>query len=238
MAYDTQGGDTQPDPSGSGIYVGRDGHWYDQFGNDLGASGQAAAPAIAHQPVPLTHPTASGGTTTTSGVGMSTTDPNYWSNLSTGIFGAMPTIPQAPAFHYDAFNAPAPYALPSGEDVLKQDPGYQFRLDQGTGAIQHSAAARGVLNTGGTLKDLLNYGQSAGSQEYSNAADRSLNTYQTNFSDALNAWLANAGNAFNTYNTNYSTQYQNPYLAAMGQYQQKVGNQGQLFGQQLSTATG
>src|SRR5690349_4486046 len=32
-------------------------------------------------------------------------------------------------------------------------PGYQFRLDEGNRAIQNSAAAKGMLMSGGTLKD-------------------------------------------------------------------------------------
>jgi hypothetical protein len=52
------------------------------------------------------------------------------------------------------------------------DPGYQFRLDQGRDALEGSAAARGGLLSGGTLKALTNYGQQAGSQEYQSAYQR------------------------------------------------------------------
>ena len=155
----------------------------------------------------------------------------------TAIFGDMPAIPKAPPFYYAPFQAPAPFSAPSGQDVLTADPGFAFREGQGLQELQQSAAAQGVLNTGGTLQDIVNYGQQAGSQEYANAYNRAQGTYQTNFNDALNAWLANAGNAFQTYTTNYNTQVQNPYLAAWGQYQQGVGNQNQLFQQQFQTAT-
>lgn len=55
---------------------------------------------------------------------------------------------------------------------FEADPGYQFRLDEGSKAIERSAAARGGLNSGSTMKSLLNYGQNAASQEYNNAFNR------------------------------------------------------------------
>ena len=52
------------------------------------------------------------------------------------------------------------------------DPGYAFRMSEGQRAVESSAAARGGLLSGGTGKALVNYGQEAGSQEYSNAYNR------------------------------------------------------------------
>ena len=66
----------------------------------------------------------------------------------------------------------------TGQDIY-DDPSYQFRLQQGQDAIQSSAAAKGGLLTGATLKALQNYGQDAASQEYSNAYNR-FNADQTN----------------------------------------------------------
>lgn len=70
-----------------------------------------------------------------------------------------------------------------------QDPGYQFRVAQGLKAIQNSAAARGGALSGGTLKGITDYSSGAASQEYNNAFNRSLSTYQTN----QNALLSRAG---------------------------------------------
>ena len=66
----------------------------------------------------------------------------------------------------------------TGQDIYS-DPSYQFRLQQGQDAIQSSAAAKGGLLTGATLKALQNYGQESASQEYSNAYNR-FNADQTN----------------------------------------------------------
>ena len=45
-------------------------------------------------------------------------------------------------------------------------PGYQFRLDQGLKAIERSAAARGGLRSGATMKALNDYAQGTASDEF------------------------------------------------------------------------
>jgi hypothetical protein len=64
---------------------------------------------------------------------------------------------------------------------FNKDPGYQFRMDQGSQALQRSAAARGGLMNGGTLKALDRYGQDYASNEYSNAYSRFNNDQTTRF---------------------------------------------------------
>ena len=54
----------------------------------------------------------------------------------------------------------------------EQDPGYQFRMQEGMKAINNSAAARGMGNSGATLKALTRYGQDYASNEYNNAYNR------------------------------------------------------------------
>lgn len=61
---------------------------------------------------------------------------------------------------------------PFGMDQFKADPGYAFRLSEGTKALERSAAARGGLLSGGTGKALQRFGQEMGSQEYTNAFNR------------------------------------------------------------------
>lgn len=48
------------------------------------------------------------------------------------------------------------------------DPGYKFAVDQGVQAIDRSAASRGILNSGATLKALDTFGQGQASQQYGN----------------------------------------------------------------------
>lgn len=86
-------------------------------------------------------------------------------------------LKDAPTFTFDAFQAP-------GAQGMYADPGYQFRLDQGRQALEQSAAGKGTLRTGGSLKDLMTYGQNMASQEYSNVFNRALQGYNTNFNTA------------------------------------------------------
>lgn len=51
-------------------------------------------------------------------------------------------------------------------DAFRNTPGYQFRLDEGRKQLDASAAARGSLNSGATLKALTQYGQGVADQGY------------------------------------------------------------------------
>lgn len=57
----------------------------------------------------------------------------------------------------------------------QQDPGYQFQLQQGQNAINSAAAARGMGNSGATLKALAGYNQQMASNAYDKAYDRESN---------------------------------------------------------------
>lgn len=62
------------------------------------------------------------------------------------------------------------------------DPGYGFRMSEGMKALERSAAARGGLLSGATLKGAQRFGQDLASQEYMNA----FNRYQANRAAQLN----------------------------------------------------
>lgn len=59
-----------------------------------------------------------------------------------------------------------------GMQQFQADPGYAFRLAEGQKALERSAAARGGLLSGGTMKATQRYGQDLASQEYQNAFNR------------------------------------------------------------------
>lgn len=59
-----------------------------------------------------------------------------------------------------------------GMDQFQQDPGYAFRMSEGMKALERSAAARGGLLSGATLKGAQRYGQDLASQEFTNAFNR------------------------------------------------------------------
>ena len=64
---------------------------------------------------------------------------------------------------------------PFGTEQFQADPGYAFRLSEGMKALDRTAAARGGLLSGATLKGAERYNQDLASQEYTNA----FNRYQT-----------------------------------------------------------
>jgi hypothetical protein len=75
----------------------------------------------------------------------------------------------------------------------QNDPGYQFRLQQGQQALQNSAAARGGLLSGNTAQAEQQYGQNYASNEYQNVYNRAMQQYQQNYGIFEN-------NQANTYN--------------------------------------
>jgi hypothetical protein len=117
-----------------------------------------------------------------------------------------------PAFNAPQFQWNEEFRAPSYTEA-EQDPGYLFRVNEGRRALEQSAAGRGTLRTGGTLKDIVNYGQNAASQEYGNVFDRYSQGYNTRF---------------NTERDKYNFQYQ----GAKDQYSPK------LFEWQTKTAFG
>jgi hypothetical protein len=94
-----------------------------------------------------------------------------------------------------AAQAPAPFSFKDFN--LNDDPGYQFRMDQGQQALQRSAAAQGGALGGGALKAIARYGQDYASGEFNNAYNRALGTYNTNFTNAFNTYNSDQGNLFN-----------------------------------------
>ena len=76
-------------------------------------------------------------------------------------------------FRADKFEAP-------GFDDVGKDPGYQFRVAQGTKAIERSAAQRGGLFSGRTGAALQEFGQQSASQEYDKVYGRALDQYKIN----------------------------------------------------------
>jgi hypothetical protein len=103
--------------------------------------------------------------------------PSWWTPPPTFT---PPVYKQAPAFQ-----------APTLEEALNE-PGYKFSAQEGEKALERSAAARGVLGTGGTLKDILSWGQQFAQQQYGSVWDRARQKY------ALD----------------YTSQYADPYAAA------------------------
>lgn len=101
---------------------------------------------------------------------------------------------------------------------LQNDPGYQFRMQEGQRALQRSAAARGGLNSGAFAKALTQYGQDYASNEYNNAYNRFTND-QTNRFNRLSSIAGlgqNANAQLGTLGANYAGQVGNNLTGLAG----------------------
>lgn len=109
-----------------------------------------------------------------------------------GPAGAIPTGAQNAMIGGDVNSADfGKYARDFGMADYQADPGYAFRLSEGMKALDRTAAARGGLLSGATLKGAQRYGQDMASQEYQNA----FNRYQVNRANQLNPLQSLAGQA-------------------------------------------
>lgn len=96
-----------------------------------------------------------------------------------------------------AINQLAGETVPSFQaptNVTEQnDPGFQFRLQQGQKALEQSAAARGSVLSGATAKAINDYAQGSASSEYGNVYNRAMNEYNTNVLGPYNRLSSLAG---------------------------------------------
>jgi hypothetical protein len=135
-----------------------------------------------------------------------------------------------------SFNAPgllAPWTGSYQAPNLTDDPGFQFRLQEGQKALERSAASKGTLLTGGTLKDLAGFSQGLASQEYGAADARAFR----NYGNDQNAFWTNQNNAFNKLNpmVGYGLQAAGQGINAAGQTAQYATQYGR---DQANLATG
>lgn len=96
-------------------------------------------------------------------------------------------------------------AKPFGMAQFEQDPGYAFRQSEGMKALERSAAARGGLLSGSTMKGIQRFGQDLASQEYQNA----FNRYQVERAARLNPLQSLMGSGQSSANvlTSSASQY-------------------------------
>jgi hypothetical protein len=94
---------------------------------------------------------------------------------------------------------------PFSADKFKTDPGYAFRLSEGIKGLNNTAAARGGLLSGGTLKATERFAQGLASQEYQNAYDRYNTDYRMKLSplQTLAGYGQGATNNLTTTTGNY-----------------------------------
>ena len=81
-------------------------------------------------------------------------------------------------------------------EALQNDPGYQFRLQQGNQALERSLAAQGMGQSGAALKAAQEYGQGLADQTYNDFYERQFGLAQQGFGAAsgLGSLYTNLGN--------------------------------------------
>lgn len=130
-------------------------------------------------------------------------------------------------------------ATPFNFQYNPNDPSYAFVRDQAMRGVQQGAAARGTLNTGGTLKDLQDRAAGLASQEYGNEFQRQYQTNALNFNQGLaanqnqfgqNFNLANLGLNANIAGLNAAGNLASNASSYANTAQNNVNNQSGLFG--------
>jgi hypothetical protein len=89
----------------------------------------------------------------------------------------------------------------------QEDPGYAFRLSEGMKALDRTAASRGGLLSGATLRGAQRYGQGLASQEFENAYGRFRDTQglRRNALAGVVGYGPTSSNAMSTLGSNYAT---------------------------------
>lgn len=129
---------------------------------------------------------------------------------------------------------------------LQNDPGYQFTLQQGQQALQRSAAARGGLFSGATLKSLAGYTTGTANQYFNDAFNRAATTFGINRQGTLSqiGTLGNlAGMGMSASQATASPLYsgavtQGANTIGGAQYSGNVGLQGAEYGGNVATSAG
>lgn len=124
-------------------------------------------------------------------------------------------------FYQAGLNALPEYTkgvMPGGDLVrpfaatdFQTDPGYGFRVSEGMKALDRTAAARGGLLSGATLKGAERFNQDIASNEYNNAYNRYVGNQATqrNALAGLTGFAPTAAQQINNAGTNYATNVNN-----------------------------
>lgn len=104
-------------------------------------------------------------------------------------------------------------------DDYRNDPAFNFEMEQGRNAIQNSAAARGGVVSGNVLQDLTKFGTGLASTYYDQAFQRALKQFDANVD--VNRGLSDVGQIatgqFNTAQQNMGNRVSDNTIAA-GKY--------------------
>lgn len=123
---------------------------------------------------------------------------------------------------------------------FNEDPGYQFRMQQGQQALEASAAARGGLMGGNFGTALTQYGQNFASNEYQNAYNRFTNNQNQRYGrlTTLAGMGQNATNSMGAASQNYANNAGNIMMNNGNAQAQAQLSGGQLWAGTLNNVAG
>lgn len=195
-------------------------------GNVSGSGGGTAAPSGGGGPVSPGNGGGGGGT------GGSGSSGDYMAPIyddaaaDAALLGEDPgALPEWVAPVWDApenFAYTKTFAAPT-EETLLADPSYKFRLAQGQKALENSAAGKGLLRSGGTLKDLVDYGQNFATNEYSNVYNRGFNEYKFDFDKSADIWTKNYNKSRDEFDKMYKGKF-DEFTPKLTGWQTKTNN--------------
>lgn len=120
-----------------------------------------------------------------------------WRNTGTGALSKLGSL--------YGINSDGTTGAPSQSAIndFQNTPGYQFQLQQGTQAAEHSAAARGLLGSGAAMKSIASYAGGLADSTYNQYVGQ-LNTLAGFGQSATNATTAAGQNAANNISSAYT----------------------------------
>ena len=136
------------------------------------------------------------------------------------------TQPQLPANLQTPFTpgtfTPGTFHTPTLEQA-KQDPGYQFGLDESQRGIEHSAAAQGSVLNPGTVQALSRNANDYATTKYNDVYGRDLSTFNTNEGNQFSAFNMNTANQFGARQQQQGEFQQNVLAPAQQTYSNNYG---------------
>lgn len=120
----------------------------------------------------------------------------------------------------------------------QQDPGYQFRLQEGLKQLQGMAGARGGLLSGATIRGGQKYAQNAASEEYGNAYQRYIDQQQNRYNRLRGQQQTGfqAGGSLADLSNQYAVNMANIALGKGNVEAQKTASEYGAYGNMINTA--
>lgn len=127
------------------------------------------------------------------------------------------------------------------EEQAFNEPGYQFGVNEGIRALKQGAGAKGAATTGGTMKDLIAWGQARAGQQYGDVFNRNLTGFNTRLGTAKDVFDRNYAGSREEFDRKYGSskdQFDRRFTSAQAEFAPKLfGWQQNAHGEDLGFAS-